>query len=46
MDTTPEDFLGAVPSNPALIELDEALVLAHEQFRRLYGRAEATKQLT
>jgi hypothetical protein len=27
MDTTPEDFLGAVPSNPALIELDEALVL-------------------
>jgi hypothetical protein len=46
MDTTPEDFPGALPSNPALIEPDAALVLTHEQFRRLYGRAEATKQLT
>jgi hypothetical protein len=35
MDATLEDFLGALPSNPALIEPDEGLVLTHQQFRRL-----------
>ena len=35
MDTTLEDFLGVFPSNPALIEQDEGLVLPYEQFHRL-----------